>query len=560
MTTVRMQEVPFRTRKDQLLLEYLGFEFANFPQHIVFQHLLGFSPEAVLTSSLEVSPDDSEKLTGTITLRGMSEVRSLLKYKHPTRTTASRVASRIAIDTHFHGFTVVAGGTNSKLDWTVGDVMWLRDLLPKQVPDARVLLYGYNANLIGDISKSRIEDHARLFIQSLHGLEEIQKRRVIFICHSLGGLVLKQALIFIRNGIEYSALRNVALGVIFLGTPHKGSTQVDMADILVNIARTSFRANAKQLLRTIEEDSARLMGLTHNFRKLHPELKFISFCEQLPMKLPGRFFTKAIDLGVVVDASSATLDGESAIPVDRDHVTIAKYASARDVVYRLVVDRVKKMAASSKIQEKSTPKVTTGYRDIGNMSLGISKSSSRLPSPSNTDIASETIPEVRTSHNPSPRRSPQPEPVHFASRIQFKIVDETGQDFHVIDHAVKGTSDIWEVTSLTTLKLKIRESGTSGSLLLSNGKSSESFSVVAGMHDDNPWCDIVVDVPGNAVSRLITDSYHESRSGRLSANSEKTSSRGTIISLTISDLQSNDERIATVLIRKGGQISTPPAE
>ncbi|KAI9462632.1 hypothetical protein F5148DRAFT_218669 [Russula earlei] len=106
----------------------------------------------------------------------------------------------------------------------------------------------------------------------------------------------------------------------------------------------------------------------------------------------------------------------------------------------------------------------------------------------------------------------------------------------------------------------MRESGASGSLLLSNSKSSESFSVVAGMHDDNPWCDIVVDVPGNAVSRLMTDSYHGSRSGRLSANSEMTSSRGTIISLTISDLQSDGDRIATILIRNRGQISTPPPE
>ncbi|KAI9452030.1 Alpha/Beta hydrolase protein, partial [Russula earlei] len=171
--------------------------------------------------------------------------------------------------------------------WTANGVMWLRDLLPEQVPDARVLLYGYNANLVKDASRSRIKEHARLFIKSMQGLEEIQKRRIIFVCHSLGGLVLKQALIFIRNETEYSVLRDVALGVIFLGTPHRGSPHANLARILVNIARISFRVNAKQLLSTLEKDSSDLMDLAHSFKELHSKLRLASFCEQLPMKLPG---------------------------------------------------------------------------------------------------------------------------------------------------------------------------------------------------------------------------------------------------------------------------------
>ncbi|KAI9462628.1 fungal fruit body lectin-domain-containing protein [Russula earlei] len=192
--------------------------------------------------------------------------------------------------------------------------------------------------------------------------------------------------------------------------------------------------------------------------------------------------------------------------------------------------------------------------------------SSRLPP--NIDVVFKTSTEVqsadmRSGSTSSP--SPQCEPAHYTYCIQFRIADETGQDFRVIDHAVKGTSDIWEVTSLTTFKLKMRGGGTSGSLLLSNSKSSELFSVAAGMHNDKPWCDIVVDVPDNALAQLITNSYYESRPGRFSANSDKnetTSSRGTIISLTISDLQWDGERIATVLIRNRGQISTsaPPPD
>ncbi|KAI9462633.1 hypothetical protein F5148DRAFT_218652 [Russula earlei] len=210
MTTIRMQNIPLGTHKRQLLRKCLNMNFPDWMnQDELVKDFLGFSQEVVLSSTLEVSPDNSNTMTGTITLRSMSEVQKLLKIdKFSLSASSFPVEStlRVAIDTHFHGLTVVAGGDNRKLDiiaihglnghafdsWTVDNVMWLRDLLPKQVPDARVLLYGYNANVIKDASRARIQEHARLFIRCLQGLEEIQKRRVIFICHSLGGLVLKQ--------------------------------------------------------------------------------------------------------------------------------------------------------------------------------------------------------------------------------------------------------------------------------------------------------------------------------------------------------------------------------
>ena len=40
--------------------------------------------------------------------------------------------------------------------------MWLRDLLPSQAPEARIMVYGYNSALIGpNNSVSNVEDFAR---------------------------------------------------------------------------------------------------------------------------------------------------------------------------------------------------------------------------------------------------------------------------------------------------------------------------------------------------------------------------------------------------------------
>ena len=45
--------------------------------------------------------------------------------------------------------------------------MWLRDYLPRDVPNARVLIYGYPSQLQGNISRSIISDYSNSFTHRL---------------------------------------------------------------------------------------------------------------------------------------------------------------------------------------------------------------------------------------------------------------------------------------------------------------------------------------------------------------------------------------------------------
>jgi len=45
--------------------------------------------------------------------------------------------------------------------------MWLRDSLPKHFPGARVLTYGYNANVLSDVSTGRLRTFAETFLEKL---------------------------------------------------------------------------------------------------------------------------------------------------------------------------------------------------------------------------------------------------------------------------------------------------------------------------------------------------------------------------------------------------------
>ena len=125
---------------------------------------------------------------------------------------------------------------------------WLRDLLPSNAPHCRVFSYGYPAD---PFTKTPVfhYDRARELCQVLrmspHQLA--MTRRIIFICHSLGGLLLKRALIEAHTSRQFIDVFNRTLGILFFGTPHRGSSSADLAVTLSKIPR--MVASAPQINR-----------------------------------------------------------------------------------------------------------------------------------------------------------------------------------------------------------------------------------------------------------------------------------------------------------------------
>ena len=74
---------------------------------------------------------------------------------------------------------------------------WLEDFLPDQILNARIMSYGYDSTVQFSKSVADIGTFAEQLLHSLIAMRRSQnerKRPVIFICHSLGGLVFKQVL------------------------------------------------------------------------------------------------------------------------------------------------------------------------------------------------------------------------------------------------------------------------------------------------------------------------------------------------------------------------------
>jgi pimeloyl-ACP methyl ester carboxylesterase len=71
--------------------------------------------------------------------------------------------------------------------------LWLRDFLPLDLPRARIMSYGYNAHTAFSKAVTDISDVAASLLDRLDNERPHEnKRPIIFISHSLGGIIVKK--------------------------------------------------------------------------------------------------------------------------------------------------------------------------------------------------------------------------------------------------------------------------------------------------------------------------------------------------------------------------------
>jgi hypothetical protein len=125
------------------------------------------------------------------------------------------------------------------------DVFWPRDLLKDDFPKARIMTFGYNTNITRGYypaHQGNIFSHAR---DLLYGLEakrrKVVDRDLVFIAHSLGGILVKEVLRRSETDpdAKISRIFTSTTGVFFFGTPHRGSK--DWASFGAGIAGVAGR-------------------------------------------------------------------------------------------------------------------------------------------------------------------------------------------------------------------------------------------------------------------------------------------------------------------------------
>ncbi len=144
-----------------------------------------------------------------------------------------------------------------------GRVYWPAELLPLDQNDVRILTYGYDSRVTkwfsGASNQMSIEQHAASFLNSLVAERNTcQGRPIVCVVHSLGGLVLKESVRKSRAEEHHLHLRDLydsIRGIIFFGTPHRGSKDAEWGLMLRNIANAALFDANDSILRDLEPHS-----------------------------------------------------------------------------------------------------------------------------------------------------------------------------------------------------------------------------------------------------------------------------------------------------------------
>ncbi|KAJ9614164.1 hypothetical protein H2200_002300 [Cladophialophora chaetospira] len=231
-------------------------------------------------------------------------------------------------------------------------VHWPRDLLPSTLPRARILTYGYDTHLghrFGPAkSQKTVYDFAKDFLLELEALRRSRPTRpLLFIAHSLGGIVVKEMLRqsygYVYHQPHLRAVSDSTKGVIFFGTPHGGADPRSMLkSIAENIARAvGFTVN-EQVLDSLLPSSERLRQLRDEFGPMARAQKWIIHCFQEDHGIKALGGRK-----VVEDVSSCLADAtlEVAQHIADNHMNMCRFSELHDVEYRKVAAAVSRALA-----------------------------------------------------------------------------------------------------------------------------------------------------------------------------------------------------------------------
>ncbi|KAL8366576.1 hypothetical protein RB595_010437 [Gaeumannomyces hyphopodioides] len=244
-----------------------------------------------------------------------------------------------------HGLT-----GNRDSTWTADgqSTPWPGTLLPQKLKNARILTYGYDAYVLrrSVASNNRLNDHAKNLLNDLttdRASCEARSRPLIFVAHSLGGLVCKEAILHSRNHPE-SHLRDIfdcTKGIIFMGTPHKGSWMVDWGRIsaraigLVKSTNESLLEILETKDQFLESIQGRFSDMIREQRESGRRLEVTCFFEELPLPVAGTVVTK----------ESATFEGFTSISIHANHRDMVRFSYEEENGFKRLLGELSKWVA-----------------------------------------------------------------------------------------------------------------------------------------------------------------------------------------------------------------------
>ncbi|KAI0147348.1 hypothetical protein GGR57DRAFT_260172 [Xylariaceae sp. FL1272] len=258
---------------------------------------------------------------------------------HPERTWKVEKSQKISLRRRLFG------PPSAPVDEDTAATYWPYDLLAQSddFRDSRIMTWGYDTRVIreffGGSDQQNISQHGNnLLVNLQQERKEDPLRPLIFVAHSLGGIVLKVALDNSKRSThqpQYLGIYKSTSGIVFLGTPHGGSQSANWGLLVSKIVKSAMQAPAERVLRGLTPNSELLENLRKAFLQMLEDGHFgiHSFYETRP--IVGMY-----GLNSLVVPFESSLVGHASKEVSAglfgNHSEICKFAGPDDPSYRLV--------------------------------------------------------------------------------------------------------------------------------------------------------------------------------------------------------------------------------
>ncbi|KAJ5863192.1 hypothetical protein N7455_007260 [Penicillium solitum] len=233
---------------------------------------------------------------------------------------------------------------------------WPKEFLPNDIPTARIMTFGYDADIIGTLRVA--------------GVAKENRRPLIFVAHSLGGLVTEQALLISRGSAQkyYKDVFESTAAIAFIGTPHLGSDKAAWALPLTRLANVLREAN-REMLKAFTPGSEMFAAMQQEFNTMMEDHRRNANRETVKVLTPGsemlatlqqEFHTmledcrrnhgKTIEMfcfyeelevngvGKIVSDQSAILPSCQNRSIHGNHMQMTRFSSPKDPGYKAITN------------------------------------------------------------------------------------------------------------------------------------------------------------------------------------------------------------------------------
>ena len=223
------------------------------------------------------------------------------------------------------------------------EVIWPRDWLPSDVPNVRIISIGFRTFL----SKRSGESGAPLRVRASEFLYKLglarlgcDDRKVIWVTHSMGGLLAKQILMLAQQHAQYkSSVYNQTIGCVFYSTPHYGRWFPSLLTWFVTPSRE---------VSELSSDSPHLAHLNDWFRS-QSHISVLSFGESTATPIRPQKDDSMLKIQMVSRKSSNPGYGDYVYVEDTNHLNICKPKSKDDPIYAKLLEFINRCMVKAKL-------------------------------------------------------------------------------------------------------------------------------------------------------------------------------------------------------------------